>query len=188
MLATNQSGDWSLCSIELIQLTSGPSNNVCHWSKVIKYFRIQWNKRHIDNINCVAYFLLQIWDVETQRVVIKTRFEEALSGDNFYKTIPVQPCKHYRYRLTAITVAGKNLDVEGSFRTRCEAEIEDGRIREFQRSLQWNSLPLRSHARQNGSVPSLALFVLLGFSLFLVNWIGDFSCDPVSTSTLLKLK
>ena len=138
-------------------------------AKQLNICRIQWNKRHIDNINCVADFLLQIWDVDTQRVVIKTRFDEALSGDNFYKTIPVQPCKHYRYRLTAITVARKNLDVDGSFRTRCEAEIEDGRIREFQRSLQWNSLPLTSHARQHGSVSSLVLFVLLGFTLFLVN-------------------
>merc|ERR1712113_1155802 len=41
-------------------------------------FRIEWNKRNIDNINCVADFLLQIWDVDTQRMVLRTTFDPAL--------------------------------------------------------------------------------------------------------------
>jgi len=140
-------------------------------------YRIEWNKRHIDNINCVADFLLQIWDVDTQRVVINTKFDGDLYGENFYKTIPVQPCKEYRYRLTAISVARTNLEVEGSFRTRCEADREDredsaregGRIRELQRSLEWNPLPFTSQARQQGSFPSLALLLALGLTLVLEN-------------------
>ena len=74
-------------------------------------------------------------------------------------------------------MARTNLEVEGSFRTRCEADREDredsaregGRIRELQRSLEWNPLPFTSQARQQGSFPSLALLLALGLTLVLEN-------------------
>ena len=144
--------------------------NCCHSDKVIKYIqRIRWNKRHVENINCVDDFVLKIWDVENvnQRPNV-SRFPSALYGNNFYSDIAVQPCKKYVYSLTAVTESRADQNVVGRFGSSCQAG-ENSRNLDFQRSLQWNSLPLTNNAILNLYCRNLALILNFVLALELMN-------------------
>ena len=103
-----------------------------------------------------------------------TSFDPALYGENYYSSVGVEPCRQYLYKLTAITLARHSLDVAGSFETRCEVESVEvdrrdrdrDRDRGLQRSIEWNSLQLRSTAGQQTDHQSLTL--IMNFALALV--------------------
>ena len=144
--------------------------NCFHSDKVIKYIqRVRWNKGHVENINCVDDFVLKIWDVEnvSQRPNV-SRFPPALYGDNFYSDIAVQPCRKYVYSLTAVTESRTDQDVVGRFGSSCEAG-ENRRTLEFQRSLQWNSLPSTNSATLNLNCRNLVLILNLVWASELMN-------------------
>ena len=89
----------------------------------------------------------------------------------------MEPCRQYLYKLTAITLARHSLDVAGSFQTRCEVESVEvdrrdrdrDRDRGLQRSIEWNSLQLRSNAGQQTDHQSLTLIINFALALVLTN-------------------
>ena len=89
----------------------------------------------------------------------------------------MEPCRQYLYKLTAITLARHSLDVAGSFETRCEVESlevdrrdrDRDRDRALQRSIEWNSLQLRSNAGQQTDHQSLTLIINFALALVLTN-------------------
>ena len=89
----------------------------------------------------------------------------------------MEPCRQYLYKLTAITLARHSLDVAGSFQTRCEVESVEvdrrdrdrDRDRGLQRSIEWNSLQLRSTAGQQTDHQSLTLIMNFALALVLTN-------------------
>ena len=87
----------------------------------------------------------------------------------------MEPCRQYLYKLTAITLARHSLDVAGSFETRCEVESVEvdrrdrDRDRGLQRSIEWNSLQLRSTAGQQTDHQSLTLIMNFALALVLTN-------------------
>ena len=89
----------------------------------------------------------------------------------------MEPCRQYLYKLTAITLARHSLDVAGSFQTRCEVESVEvdrrdrdrDRDRALQRSIEWNSLQLRSTAGQQTGHQSLTLIINFALALVLTN-------------------
>ena len=89
----------------------------------------------------------------------------------------MEPCRQYLYKLTAITLARHSLDVAGSFQTRCEVESVEvdrrdrdrDRDRALQRSIEWNSLQLRSTAGQQTGHQSLTLIMNFALALVLAN-------------------
>ena len=89
----------------------------------------------------------------------------------------MEPCRQYLYKLTAITLARHSLDVAGSFQTRCEVEPVEvdrrdrdrDRDRGLQRSIEWNSLQLRSTAGQQTDHQSLTLIMNFALALVLTN-------------------
>ena len=87
----------------------------------------------------------------------------------------MEPCRQYLYKLTAITLARHSLDVAGSFETRCEVESVEvdrrdrDRERGLQRSIEWNSLQLRSTAGQQTDHQSLTLIMNFALALVLTN-------------------
>ena len=104
-----------------------------------------------------------------------TSFDPALYGENYYSSVGVEPCRQYLYKLTAITLARHSLDVAGSFETRCEVESVEvdrrdrDRDRGLQRSIEWNSLQLRSNAGQQTDHQSLTLIMNFALALVLTN-------------------
>ena len=104
-----------------------------------------------------------------------TSFDPALYGENYYSSVGVEPCRQYLYKLTAITLARHSLDVAGSFETRCEVESVEvdrrdrDRERGLQRSIEWNSLQLRSTAGQQADHQSLTLIINFALALVLTN-------------------
>jgi len=103
--------------------TSPPNISTLEFAHTVRF---DWDRSHVENLQCVNRFILKLWEASSfSPKYITQKISMTDIRDSFGVRVELTECKAFTYILSAVTDTGRAVDSQGELRIACPEDVFD---------------------------------------------------------------